>query len=199
MSKKRSSRTGKKNRRVLEQINHNAAGADMGAREVWIAVGDHVSDEPVQKFGTTTNELQRSAEWMRSCAVDTVAMEATAVYSVAAFESAKSTVESSSGEFPGDPELQRDEEERLHRLPVAASAAHIRDLAGFASRRRGDDLVARLLSSASEADRESIRAYSAHAKGAGAHECATLSGRQRHHCSDHHEDPSHHSESGARS
>src|SRR5215210_3486526 len=86
MSKKRSSRTGKKNRRVLEQINHNAAGADMGAREVWIAVGDHVSDEPVQKFGTTTNELRRSAEWMRSCGVDTVAIEATGVYWVPAYE-----------------------------------------------------------------------------------------------------------------
>ncbi len=86
MTRKRSSGAGKKNKRVLEQINHNAAGADMGAREVWIAVGDHVSDEPVQKFGTTTSELRRSGEWMRSCGVDTVAMEATGVYWVAAFE-----------------------------------------------------------------------------------------------------------------
>src|SRR6202051_4137613 len=86
MSKKRSSGTGKKNRRILEQINHNAAGVDLGAREGWIAVGDHVSNEPVQKFGTTTSELRRSAEWMRSCGVNTVAMEATGVYWVAAFE-----------------------------------------------------------------------------------------------------------------
>jgi transposase len=86
MSKKRPSGTGKKNTRVLEQINHNAAGADLGSREVWIGVGDHVSDEPVQKFGTTTSELRRSAEWMRSCGVETVAMEATGVYWVAAFE-----------------------------------------------------------------------------------------------------------------
>jgi transposase len=58
----------------------------MGAREVWIAVGDHVSDEPVQKFGTTTSELRRSAGWMRECGVETVAIEATGVYWVAAFE-----------------------------------------------------------------------------------------------------------------
>jgi transposase len=86
MPKKRPSKTRKKNKRVLDQINHNAAGADMGAREVWIGVGDHVTDEPVQKFGTTTSELRRSAEWMRSCGVDTVAVEATGVYWVAAFE-----------------------------------------------------------------------------------------------------------------
>jgi hypothetical protein len=58
----------------------------MGAREVWIAVGDHVSKEPVQKFGTTTSELRRSAEWMGACGVTTVAIEATGVYWVAAFE-----------------------------------------------------------------------------------------------------------------
>lgn len=86
MSKKRPSGTGRKNRRVLKQIKHNAAGADMGAREVWVAVGDHVSSDPVQKFGTTTSELRRSAGWMRSCGVDTVAIEATGVYWVAAFE-----------------------------------------------------------------------------------------------------------------
>lgn len=87
MSKsKRSSRTTRKNKRVLEQINHNAAGVDMGAQEMWIAVGEHVSSEPVQKFGTTTSELRRSAEWMSSCGVDTVAIEATGVYWVAAFE-----------------------------------------------------------------------------------------------------------------
>jgi len=86
MSKKRSSGTRKKNKRVLEQINHNAAGVDMGAEEVWIAVGEHATSEPVQKFGTTTSELRRSSEFMRSCGVDTVAIEATGVYWVAAFE-----------------------------------------------------------------------------------------------------------------
>jgi transposase len=84
--KKRSPRNRKKNKRVLDQINHNAAGVDMGASEVWVAVGEHLSEEAVRVFGTTTAQLRASAEWMKSIGVDTVAMEATGVYWVAAYE-----------------------------------------------------------------------------------------------------------------
>lgn len=86
MRKNRSPRNQKKNKRVLEQINHNAAGADMGSDAVWICVGEHLSEEPVRVFGTTTAQLRASAEWMRSLGVDTVALEATGVYWVAAYE-----------------------------------------------------------------------------------------------------------------
>jgi len=84
--KKRSPRNQKQNKRVLEQINHNAAGADMGSDSIWICVGEHASNEPVRRFGTTTAELRASAEWMVSVGVDTVALEATGVYWVAAYE-----------------------------------------------------------------------------------------------------------------
>lgn len=86
MRKKRSPQNRKQNKRVLEQLNHNAAGADMGSDAVWICVGEHLSEETVRKFGTTTAQLRASAEWMRSIGVDTVALEATGVYWVAAFE-----------------------------------------------------------------------------------------------------------------
>ena len=65
MRKKRSPRNGKQNKRVLEQINHNAAGADMGSDAVWVCVGEHAADEAVRVFGTTTAQLRASAEWMR--------------------------------------------------------------------------------------------------------------------------------------
>jgi hypothetical protein len=84
--KKRSPRSHKKNKRVLEQINHNAAGVDMGSDTVWVCVGEHLSDTPVRTFGTTTAQLKASAEWMREVGVDTVAMEATGVYWVPAYE-----------------------------------------------------------------------------------------------------------------
>ncbi len=84
--KKRSPRNRKKNKRVLDQINHNAAGVDMGASEVWVAVGEHLSDEAVRVFGTTTAQLRAGAEWMKSIGVDTVAIEATGVYWVPAYE-----------------------------------------------------------------------------------------------------------------
>jgi transposase len=84
--KKRSPRNLKQNKRVLEQINHHAAGADMGSDEVWICVGEHMAEEPVRRFGTTTAQLRASAEWMRELGVDTVALEATGVYWVPAYE-----------------------------------------------------------------------------------------------------------------
>jgi transposase len=58
----------------------------MGSDAVWICVGEHLSDEPVRVFGTTTAQLRASAEWMRSLDIDTVALEATGVYWVAAYE-----------------------------------------------------------------------------------------------------------------
>ncbi|MDQ3281549.1 MAG: IS110 family transposase [Acidobacteriota bacterium] len=86
MRKKRSPRSRKQNKRVLDQINHYAAGADMGAKAVWISVGEHLTDDPVRVFGTTTAQLRASAEWMLSLGVDTVALEATGVYWVPAYE-----------------------------------------------------------------------------------------------------------------
>lgn len=58
----------------------------MGSDAVWICVGEHMADEPVRVFGTTTAQLRASAEWMRSIGVDTVALEATGVYWVPAYE-----------------------------------------------------------------------------------------------------------------
>ena len=58
----------------------------MGSDTVWLSVGEHLSEERVRTFGTTTGQLRASAEWMRSVGVDTVALEATGVYWVAAFE-----------------------------------------------------------------------------------------------------------------
>jgi transposase len=84
--KKRSPGTSKKNRKVLEQINHHAAGADMGSEEVVVCVGEGVDDEPIRTFGTTTAQLRKAGEWMLSCGIDTVAIEATGVYWVPAYE-----------------------------------------------------------------------------------------------------------------
>jgi transposase len=58
----------------------------MGSDAVWICVGEHMSDQAVRTFGTTTAQLRASAEWMQSVGVETVAIEATGVYWVAAYE-----------------------------------------------------------------------------------------------------------------
>ena len=58
----------------------------MGSTEIWVAVGEHLSEEAVRRFGTTTAQLRASAEWMKSIGADTVAIEATGVYWVPAYE-----------------------------------------------------------------------------------------------------------------
>lgn len=65
---------------VLDQINHNAAGLDIGAAEIWAAVPPDRTNQPVQMFPTFTTDLQRLANWLEACGIETVAMESTGVY-----------------------------------------------------------------------------------------------------------------------
>lgn len=67
-------------------IRPNAAGMDIGSREHYVAVPEGRSTPSVRTFGCTTSELREMAAWLRSCGVDTVAMEATGVYWVPVYE-----------------------------------------------------------------------------------------------------------------
>jgi transposase len=64
-------------RPVLEA---NAAGIDIGAREIFVAVPPDRDEHPVRIFGTFTEDLQRLCEWLIVCRVTTAAMESTGVY-----------------------------------------------------------------------------------------------------------------------
>lgn len=65
---------------ALEQIHPHAAGIDVGAEEVWVAVPPERDEESVRAFPTFTADLRRLAEWLKACQIETVAMEATGVY-----------------------------------------------------------------------------------------------------------------------
>lgn len=71
---------------ALEQINPNAAGIDIGAEEVWVAVPPDRDEESVRGFSTFTADLYRLADWLKACRVDIVAMEATGVYWIPLFD-----------------------------------------------------------------------------------------------------------------
>ena len=58
----------------------NAAGIDIGAREIFVAVPPDRDKNPVRVFSTFTEDLVRMAQWLVSCGVTTVAMESTGVY-----------------------------------------------------------------------------------------------------------------------
>jgi transposase len=71
---------------ALEQINLNAAGLDVGAEEVWVAVPPDRDEQSVRSFPTFTADLYRLADWLAQCGIDTVAMEATGVYWIPLYE-----------------------------------------------------------------------------------------------------------------
>jgi transposase len=71
----------KKNQRVAPPIMHpDAAGIDIGATEIYVAVPADRDPEPIRMFATFTQDLNHLADWLQQCGVRTVAMESTGVY-----------------------------------------------------------------------------------------------------------------------
>jgi len=71
------------NRPILEP---NAAGIDIGAREVYVAVPPDRDEHPVRIFDTFTADLHELANWLTTCGITTVAMESTGVYWIPVYE-----------------------------------------------------------------------------------------------------------------
>jgi transposase len=86
MAKHKQKQTPKTQVNALEQINLNAAGIDIGAEEVWVAVPPDRDEQSVRTFPTFTADLQRLADWLKACRIETVAMEATGVYWIPLYE-----------------------------------------------------------------------------------------------------------------
>jgi transposase len=70
----------------LPTIHPNAAGIDIGADEIVVAVPPDRDPEPVRVFRTFTPDLQALLAWLLACGIDTVAMESTGVYWVPLYE-----------------------------------------------------------------------------------------------------------------
>jgi len=65
---------------IRPTINTRAAGADIGAREIYIAVSPELDATPVRSFNTFTGDLKTLVAWLKTLGITTVAMEATSVY-----------------------------------------------------------------------------------------------------------------------
>lgn len=70
----------------LTCLNPDVAGIDCGAAEHYVAVPPDRDPQPVQAFSTFTDGLQRLADWLTACRVNSVAMEATGVYWIPLYE-----------------------------------------------------------------------------------------------------------------
>lgn len=71
---------------TLKQINFDAAGIDVGNKEIFVAVPEDRDEVFVRKFGTFTIDLHAVVSWLKACNVSTVALEATGVYWVTLYE-----------------------------------------------------------------------------------------------------------------
>jgi hypothetical protein len=69
-----------KSERQTRVMRPHAAGMDIGAEEIYVAVPSDHSEEPVRCFSTFTRDLHELAEWLQDCGITTVAMESTGVY-----------------------------------------------------------------------------------------------------------------------
>jgi len=67
-------------------LEPNAAGIDVGAREMFVAVPPGRDEKPVRVFATFTEDLERLSDWLEQCGVTTVALESTGVYWIPLFE-----------------------------------------------------------------------------------------------------------------
>jgi transposase len=71
---------------TFEQINWHAAGIDVGAGEIYVAVPEGCDGDRVRTFPTFTVDLEHLADWLQACQITTVAMESTGVYWIPLFE-----------------------------------------------------------------------------------------------------------------
>ena len=81
--KKQTNAAGQTERSAFEP---NAAGIDIGAREIFVAVPAERDPDPVRKCETFSGDLHQMAEWLVSCGITTAAMESTGVYWIPVYE-----------------------------------------------------------------------------------------------------------------
>jgi transposase len=80
MSKETAKALKQKNVVEMPLVNPYSAGIDVGDTEHVVAIAEGISKERVKKFGTMTCDVGSIITWLKSCRIQTVAMESTGVY-----------------------------------------------------------------------------------------------------------------------
>ena len=86
MARKHKKDAKKTNHPVLPVMRPDAAGIDIGATEIFVAVPADRANENVRSFPTFTQDLYTLADWLKQCGIRTVAMESTGVYWIPLFQ-----------------------------------------------------------------------------------------------------------------
>ena len=70
----------------LRIVNPNAGAIDVGNSSHFTSVPPDRDPQAVQEFGCWTADLERMAQWLLRCRIDTVAIPATGVYWIALYD-----------------------------------------------------------------------------------------------------------------
>lgn len=70
----------------LPVVNPHAAGADIGAQQIYVCIPGPNQTQIVRSFGTYTADLHAIANWLVENGIQTIAMESTGVYWIPLFE-----------------------------------------------------------------------------------------------------------------
>ena len=77
---------GEKRERRSAILEPDAAGIDIGAEEIYVAVPPDRDEQATRRFSSFTCDLYALAEWLECCRIRTVAMESTGVYWIPLFQ-----------------------------------------------------------------------------------------------------------------
>ena len=86
MPKRKHAQRGSRISPTIRVLEPNAAGIDIGATEVYVAVPSDRDTQPVRCFSTFTDDLNGLVDWLHTCGVDSVAMESTSVFWIPLFQ-----------------------------------------------------------------------------------------------------------------
>jgi len=84
--KRKDKKETKADKAMFPVMRPDAAGIDIGATEIFVAVPVDRAAENVRCFPTFTQDLYALADWLKQCGVKTVAMESTGVYWIPLFQ-----------------------------------------------------------------------------------------------------------------
>ena len=74
MVRKKANKQTRERNAVLPVMRPDAAGIDIGATEIFVAVPADRATENVRSFPTFTQDLYALADWLKACGVKTVAI-----------------------------------------------------------------------------------------------------------------------------
>ena len=86
IKEKTMAKRGEKRERRSVVLEPDAAGIDIGAEEIYVAVPPDRDEESTRRFSSFTGDLHALADWLGRCRIRSVAMESTGVYWIPLFQ-----------------------------------------------------------------------------------------------------------------